>query len=135
MHTYLYIYFVIQIRVFMKCSFPKPSGNKSVSPNNFFPRYLFLIKVTVGSLSLYIRPFLIDVKSKLLIASLAMFLREFFHEKISVGYYGFLSGILLQNRSMPLTVFFRLWKFFIIAFDSSLLSEIYLFSSLNSIYI
>ena len=78
---------------------------------NFFPKYLFLKEVTVSSFSSSIRPFFIDTKTNLVIAPLVIFSRDFFHENISVGSFGFTSVILLQNRSMPLTFIFRLWYF------------------------
>ena len=76
------------------------------------PKITSLTKVIVSFFSWFIRPFSIDVVSNWLINLLDMSGRETFHAKISVGSSGFLSGILSQNKSMHLTVFFMFWHFF-----------------------
>ena len=105
-----------------------------MSPNKQIPKCLFLTKVTVSSFSFFIRPFYIDAESNLLISSLAISSIEIFRAKIYVGSSGFLSVILSQDRSVPLTVLFRLWTFVFTGYDSSFFLEPNIRSILNSLY-
>ena len=76
MYAYIVLYSFIHSSYGYR-SLPYTLGNKSVWPNTFFPNSLFLKVVTVRSFSFSIRPFFIDTKTIVLIASLAMFSRDF----------------------------------------------------------